>query len=205
MTLVEVFMVVTCAVILAYIILPMFSRAKRGGGPNCETNIMQINLAFFLWEGDNNNQYPMAVSVTNGGAMELIETGNVAAVFQAMSNELSTPRVLVCPADTERAFVTNWNEFNASHISYFVNPDVTNKENPQMVLDGDDNFLIGGKPVKSGLLEFSSNSPIAWSDKRHKYVGILGFGDGSVREESQSSMREAFQQAGPATNRIAIP
>ena len=205
MTVVEVLMVVGCAVILAVIILPMFTRAKRGGGPNCETNIKQINLTFFIWEGDNNNQYPMAVSVTNGGAMELIETGNVAGVFQVMSNELSTPRVLACPADAERTFVTNWNELNASHISYFIGVDVTNKEQSQMVLDGDDNFLIGGTPVKSGLLEFSSNSPVAWSEKRHKYVGILGFADGSVREESQSSMQEAFQGTGLATNRIAIP
>jgi hypothetical protein len=147
----------------------------------------------------------MGISVTNGGAMELIKAGNVGGLFQVTSNELSTPIVLVCPADTERAITRNWNELNASHISYFVNPAVTNEEIPQMVLDGDDNFLIGGAPLKSGLAEFSSNSPIAWSDTRHKYVGNLGFADGSVQEESQNSMQQAFQGTGLATNRIAIP
>jgi type II secretory pathway pseudopilin PulG len=205
MTLVEVFMVVACAVVLAYIILPWFARAKIGGRPNCATNLKQINLAFFIWGEDNNNKYPTAISVTDGGAMELIKAGNVAGLFQVMSNELSTPRVLVCPADTERTFVTNWNELNEAHISYFISADVSNKTNRNLVLDGDDNLIIGGAPVKSGLLEFSSNSPIAWSDKRHKYVGILGFADGSVREESQSSMQQAFQGTGLATNRIAIP
>jgi hypothetical protein len=35
--------------------------------------------------------------------------------------------------------------------------------NPQMILSGDDNFEISGVPVKSGLLELSSNAPISWT------------------------------------------
>jgi hypothetical protein len=205
MTLFEVLMVVACAVILLVIILPMFARAMIRRGPNCVSNLKQIDLTFLIWGEDNNNKYPMAVSVTNGGAMELIETGNVAGVFQVMSNELSTPKVLVCPADRERTFVTNWNELNASHISYFVSDDVSNKEDHDIVLDGDDNLIFAGAPVKSGLLEFSSNAPISWSGKRHKYVGNISFGDGIVQEDSQSGMQQAFREAGLATNRIAIP
>jgi hypothetical protein len=205
MTVFEVFVVLTCLLILASLFLATFRARHRPSGVNCVSNIKQVNLAFRIWEGDNNNLYPMGVSVSNGGAMELIETGNVAGVFQVMSNELSTPKILVCPVDVERTSATDWNELNASHISYFIGMDVTNEEIPQMVLDGDDNFLIGGAPLKSGLAEFSSNSPIAWSDTRHKYVGNLGFADGSVQEESQNSMQQAFQQTGLATNRIAIP
>ena len=205
MTFFEVLMVVTCVVVLAFILLPLLTRAKRRGGPYCVSNIKQVNLAFLIWEGDNNNHHPMTVSMIDGGAMELIETGNVAGVFQVMSNELSTPKVLVCPADTKRTFSTNWNDFNSSHISYFICADVSNRTNRNMVLDGDDNFLIAGAPVKSGLLEFSSNSPVAWSSERHKYVGNLGFADGSVQELSQSGMQQAFQGTGLATNRIAIP
>lgn len=206
MTVFEVLVVVACLLILAAILLAMLEPPRRHGPRiNCVSNIKQVNLAFRIWEGDNNNLYPMGVSVSNGGALELIETGNVAGVFQVMSNELSTPKILVCPVDVERTSATNWTELNASHISYFIGVDVTNEENPQMVLDGDDNLLIGGKPVKSGLLEFSSNSPVAWSETRHRYVGNLGLADGSVQEDSQNGMQQAFQQAGPATNRIAIP
>ena len=107
-------------------------------------------LPYRLWEGDNNDKYPMAVSVTNGGAMELVATGNVAACFQVMSNELSTPKILICPEDTHRDSCNQFCQgFNNSNISYFVGLDVTNETNPQMFLSGDDNFAIGGIPVKS--------------------------------------------------------
>lgn len=204
--LLEVLVVVVCLLVVAAMLLPMLARSKRRSNKiNCESNLMQVNLAFRIWEGDNNNEYPMGVSVTNGGAMELMETGNASAVFRVTSNELSTTKILVCPMDSSRTYASNWDDLNGSHISYFISANVTNEEYPQMVLDGDDNLLIAGNPVKSGVLEVSSNSTIAWSGKRHGYVGNLGFADGSVAEESQGGMQQAFQGIGLATNRIAIP
>jgi hypothetical protein len=97
----------------------------------CVNLLKQIGIAFRLWEGDNNDKYPMAVSVTNGGAMELVAIGNVAACFQVMSNELSTPKILVCPQDTHRVRATSFSAgFDNSHVSYFVGLDVTNDINP---------------------------------------------------------------------------
>jgi competence protein ComGC len=85
-TLFEALMVVACLLILAALLLPMLALSNhRSARVNCVNNLKQVNLAFRIWEGDNTNQYPMAVSVTNGGAMELIETGNVTAVFQVMN------------------------------------------------------------------------------------------------------------------------
>jgi hypothetical protein len=159
----------------------------------------------------------MFVSVTNGGAMESIATGNVAACFQVMSNELSTPKILVCPADADRTPATNFTtDFNNSKISYFVGMDVTNEINPQKILSGDDNFLLNGSPIKSDLYEITSNASFAWDDTRH--VGVrktgwfsktkVGYGnivlaDGSVQIISQSGLRIAFQNE--ITNRLAIP
>ncbi|MGH7975341.1 MAG: type II secretion system protein, partial [Limisphaerales bacterium] len=172
----------------------------------CVNNLMQIGLAYRIWEGDHNNKYPMQVSVTDGGAMELIATGNVAACFQVMSNELDTPKILVCPMDTSRIAATNFeNDFNNSHISYFAGVDVTNEMNPRMILSGDDNFEIGDVSVKSGLLEFSTNAPIAWTSARHKYAGNIGFADGSVQEVTTEGLQNALRQTGVATNRLAIP
>jgi hypothetical protein len=169
-------------------------------------NLKQINAAFRLWESDHNDQYPMSVSVTNGGAMELIETGNVAAVFQVMSNELSTTKILVCPSDPGRTFATNWSDLNSSHLSYFVSADAS-EEYPQMLLDGDDDFVVAGKPVKSGLSKLSSNSTVAWSGTRHGPVGNIGLADGSVQAESSSGLETAFQWSwnGVRTNRVVIP
>ena len=211
MTLFEVMVVVAFLAILAAMLLPVFVPIKSCATRiNCVSNIKQVNLSFRIWEGDNNNQYPMGVSVTNGGAMELIATGNVAGVFQVMSNELSTPKILVCPVDVERTSATNWNDLDASHISYFIGADVSNGEYPQRILDGDDDLVIAGKPVKSGLLEFSASLPVTWSGTRHgPGCGNIGLADGSVQEESSSGLETAIEYStngtGILTDRIAIP
>jgi hypothetical protein len=147
----------------------------------------------------------MAVSVTNGGGMELIQAGNLAGCLQLASNELSTTKILICPADSDRTFATNWNVLNGSHISYFFGVDVSNESNPNVVLDGDDNLIVGGLPLKSGIGDLSSNSPVSWSEARHRHVGNIGMADGSIRQVSSLGLQEALQGTGLATNRIAIP
>ena len=74
-----------------------------------------------------------------------------------------------------------------------------------MMLSGDGNFEIGGVPVKSGLLEISSNTPIAWSAARHKFAGNILVADGSVQQCSNSGLTNLLRQTGLATNRLAIP
>jgi prepilin-type processing-associated H-X9-DG protein len=221
LTLVEALVVIVVLAILAVMLLPALAPVHRWpsrNNINCISNLKQIGLAYRLWEGDNNGKYPMAVSVMNGGAMELVATGKVAACFQVMSNELSTPKILLCPADTDRIAATNFSTgFSGANISYFVNPDAA-EIYPQMILDGDDNFAIGGVPVKSGLLQLSTNAPITWTSGRHvaynshfwtaakhKFFGNIGMADGSVQQATTDDLQKALQQAGVATNRLVLP
>jgi prepilin-type processing-associated H-X9-DG protein len=210
MTLFEVGVVIAVVMILALIILPAIRDPhgiSKAPGIACINNLKQIGLAYRIWEGDNGDKYPMGVSVTNGGTMELAATGNVIQSFLVMSNELSTPRILFCPADTTRTAATLFAPpIGNSNVSYFVGVDVTNDTNPPMILSGDDNFEIAGVPVKSGLLEFSTNAPIAWSAARHKFAGNIGLADGSVQQVTTSSLHQwLLPQTGLATNRLAIP
>lgn len=218
MTLIEVLVVIATLVILAALLIPATTDHGRDAQRiNCISNLKQVNLAFRIWEGDNGKRYPMAVSVTNGGAMELITTGNVAAGFRVISNELGTTKLLICPADHDHRYAGNFDALDASHISYFIGANVTNDDNPNLVLDGDDNLALSGSLVKSGVVQVSANA-IAWGFGRHlnphshfwsstdkKCVGNLGFADGSVAEESSSGLRNAFQNTSLTTNRLAIP
>ena len=172
---------------------------------NCISNLKQIGLAFRLWEGDHNDKYPMQISVTNSGAMELVAAGNVAACFQVMSNELSTPKILLCPADTRWIWATNFSTLNNSNISYFVNPDAA-ESYPQMILDGDDNLLVNGKPVQPGILDFRTVTNIAWTKDRHNHVGYIGMADGSVQQITSGSLNSAIGSCtnGVPTNNAAI-
>jgi hypothetical protein len=171
---------------------------------NCISNLKQIGPAFRLWEGDHTDKYPMQVSVTNGGAIELVSAGNVAACFRVMSNELSTPKILLCPADTRRVWATNFSTLNNSNISYFVNPDAV-EAYPQMILDGDDNLLVDGKPVQPGILNLRTGTTIAWTKDRHHGVGNIGMADGSVQQVTTAGLQKALQQTGVATNCLVLP
>jgi prepilin-type processing-associated H-X9-DG protein len=191
---------------LLALLLPVLAASKRRSSRiNCISNIKQVNLAFRIWEGDNNNFYPMGVSVTNGGGREAVITGNLFACFRAASNEMSTTKILVCPDDPNRTYASNFDALDRSHISYFLGADVTDEAKPNLILDGDDDLELSGSPVKSGLLELSSNAPISWTTKRHSFGGNIGFADGSVAKESSSDLRQALQNTGLSTNRLAIP
>ena len=160
----------------------------------------------------------MEISVTNGGTMELALTGNVVATFQVMSNELSTPKLLICPQDKKHFAATNFeSDFSAKTISFFVSLDA--KTNcSQAWLVGDDNFAVDGIPAKFGVTQFSTNTNVAWTPGRHvpykehfwsstrgKSPGNIGLVDGSVQSVNNSGIANLLQQTGLATNRLAIP
>ncbi len=217
LTLIETLVVILMLLLLAVLLLPALAAAKKKSSKiGCSNNLKQDGLAFRIWSGDNFDKFPMAVSVTNGGAMELATKGDAISVFQVMSNELSTPRVLCCPNDPEISWPTNYSfsGLSSKTVSYFVGLDAEDETNhPQAFLVGDDNFSFHGVPVKSGLLELSTNIapywqnvPIDWTDRRHKQqTGNIGLTDGSVHEIYYYSLRVKLFETGLATNRFAIP
>jgi prepilin-type processing-associated H-X9-DG protein len=171
----------------------------------CVNNLKQIGLAFRIWEGDNGDKLPMQVPAKKGGAMEPALRGNAAPIFQVMANELSTPRILLCPVDADRSAAKNFSAgFDNSTVSYFAGVDARD-DKPTMFLAGDENFAIGGRPVKPGLLLLATNAPVSWTDARHVNQGNIGLADGSVQTTGSSFLRQLLVQTGVATNRLAIP
>ena len=206
MTLFEVVVVAAIVMILAALLLQALAVAKKKSSKiNCTNNLKQVDLAFRIWAGDNGDIYPMGVSVTNGGAMEMVQTGNVLQIFMVMSNELSTPKILYCPEDASGDVGMYFHTLSATNVSYFSAVDVTNEINPRLILSGDCNFTIAKKPVKSGMLSLWVNDPVAWEPPRHGANGNLGFADGSVQSATPSSLHNYLIQTGVATNRLAIP
>lgn len=206
MTLLEALFVIFLLFMLAIVLLPaLASRHSTGQRINCSNNLKQIGISFRIWEGDNNDKYPMFVSVTNGGAMEAVAGGNAIAVFQVMSNELSTPKLLVCPEDKHHHAATNfYDDLTASTVSYFVNVEGT-EANPRGILTGDDNFKVRGVAVKSGLLVLSSNTPVTWSANRHKFFGYLLTTDGSVQQANNATLKAWLFSTNSTAVRLAIP
>ena len=206
MILFEVGVIIAIMMLLAVLLLPSLLRPRPSrSGINCVNNLKQIGLAYRIWAGDNGDKYPMQVSVTNGGAMELAGAGNASTSFLVMSNELSTPKVVICPEDAKSIRAADFGSgFSNSNVSYFVGLDADDTM-PISLLSGDSNLAIGGVPVKSGLLGFPTNAPIAWTAARHVNQGNIGLADGSVGSASPALLHQMLVETGTATNHLALP
>jgi prepilin-type processing-associated H-X9-DG protein len=203
-TFVEVLVVIAAVVVLMALLLPALAKSKaRSSRIGCVNNLKQIGLAFKIWAGDGGDRYQMRVSVKEGGTMEWETNGEVWPHFLVMSNELNTPKVLVCPQD-KREPTTTWTSLSNSTISYFVGVDAQ-EYSPPMLLSGDSNFAIDGQPVTSGLLNLWTNAAVGWTKERHGKAGNVAFADGSAQQVSNAKLHEALAKTGVATNRLAIP
>jgi prepilin-type N-terminal cleavage/methylation domain-containing protein len=202
MTLIEVLVVIFVIALVAAMLLPMLAAAKRKHSRiDCVSDIKQINLAFRVWEGDNGDKYPMQFALTNADTMKLIAGGNAYVLWQTMSNELGSPKILVCPDDSEHSAATNFSTgLSDVNISYFLNLD-GKETDPQMILDGDDNLTVDGTPIQPGIVILSKNNSVAWTKERHHGAGNIGLADGSVQQVSSSGFKSALIM----TNRFVIP
>jgi len=202
----EVCVIVATAIILVALLVPQLIEAKHKAHKiRCVNNLMQVGLAYRVWPGNTGDMYPMGLSVTNGGTMEIAVTGNVVQTFLVMSNEIAAPIILLCPSDSARLCANTFWGLANSNVSYFINADMTNDTNPHAILSGDGNFELDGKPVRPGLLTLGSNDPVAWTATRHIRSGNLLLGDGSVQTVNSNGLHSCFMNAGMATNRLAIP
>ena len=214
LTLTEVLVSVVTVCVLAGAAFLMFHRPKvvhrtviqnRSTEIQCVNNLKQIGLAYRIWEGDNGDKMPMQVPANQGGAKEPAARGNVARIFQVMSNELSTPRILLCPADADRFVAKNFTAgFDNSHVSYFAGLDAAD-DKPAMFLSGDDNFDIGGRPVETGVLLLATNALVSWTAARHVNRGNIGLADGSVWTTDDKQLVQKLIETDIATNRLALP
>jgi hypothetical protein len=121
-----------------------------------------------------------------------------------MSNELSTPKITLCPEDRERAWATSFStNFGNQNISYFVGLNAS-KTNANSVLAGD-RYLTSDRHPVNGFLDLARLDAVTWTKRFHHYKGHLLLGDGSVQQVDSPGLQKALRNSGVATNRLAIP
>src|SRR5580765_2776762 len=96
------FIIVAAVIVVALAVGTYANRsAKRWAqSMSCGNYMCSICFAARTWALDSNGKMP--------------------SDFLSMSNELSTPRVLICPSDRSRRAASNWASFTPAHCSYEI-------------------------------------------------------------------------------------
>ena len=171
--------------LLAGMLLPALAKAKQKAQRiACVNNLKQIGIATRIYATDNQDRFPWQVSQAEGGTAEIAQPqsdtdalldsdgkpifdANAWRHFQALSNELSNPKVLRCPRDGSRTQANTFQStppkgagrnvipFDKNSVSYWLrtDPEVYEaRRNEVMVVcphhDGQYNILLTDSSVQ---------------------------------------------------------
>ncbi len=213
-TLIELLVVIAIIAILAAMLMPSLARAKaKGQRTQCISNMRQIGVGYRLWADENRDKYPWRVATNAGGTAEITF---VWVHFMAISNQISTPKILHCPSDGDQQTALDFSDnskrgligLSNNAISYAVGTEALQTvPRAHLLVDrnalGVSNQHCGIAPMEHVTYLYPATSPhepAHWDKTIHRYNGNVLLTDGSAHQFSTIRLQQQMLNSGDPNN-----